>query len=324
MALAAFEPEVSVLVPCYNAERWIGPCLDSALAQDHPRFEVVVVDDGSTDNSLALLRSYGSRIRLESLDHRGGNAARNRLLELARGAWLQYLDADDYLLPGKLSRQTAAASGTDWDVVNSPVRLFYEATGDQRDVVIDPGADPALQFLQWAPFGTIGPLFRREALVRAGGWNEAQLCCQEHELFLRLISAGSRFGLVNTPLCVYRIHGSNSVSRKDPLRTVRERMRLSALMEARLRDTGALTEAHRAALAVARLETARSAYSRDPVFARELFQTVMAGGRRLWPRTPALPLRYQWAALVGGLDFAENLAARARGRFSSPESGQAA
>ena len=90
---------VSILIPCYNAERWIAQAIESALAQTWSEKEVIVVDDGSTDHSLEVIRQFDGRISWETGLNRGGNAARNRLLELARGEWLQYLDADDYLRP---------------------------------------------------------------------------------------------------------------------------------------------------------------------------------------------------------------------------------
>ncbi len=83
---------ISILIPCFKAERWIAQAIESALAQTWPEKEVIVVDDGSTDGSLEVIKSFGDRIRWETGPNRGGNAARNRLLELARGEWLQYLD----------------------------------------------------------------------------------------------------------------------------------------------------------------------------------------------------------------------------------------
>src|SRR5262245_42280315 len=95
---------VSILIPCYNAERWIAQAIESALAQTGVEKEVIVVDDGSTDRSLDVIRQFDGHIRWETGPNRGGGASRNRLLELARGNWLQYLDADDYLLPDKIAR----------------------------------------------------------------------------------------------------------------------------------------------------------------------------------------------------------------------------
>src|SRR3984957_14870258 len=117
-------PLVSILIPCYNAERWVAQAIESALRQTWPEKEIIVVDDGSTDASLAIIQSFGDRIRWETGPNRGGNVARNRLLDLARGEWLQYLDADDYLLPLKIERQVGfLREHPTCDVVYSPVLL---------------------------------------------------------------------------------------------------------------------------------------------------------------------------------------------------------
>jgi glycosyltransferase involved in cell wall biosynthesis len=80
---------VSILIPCYNAERWVAQAIETALAQAWPEKEIIVVDDGSQDGSLEVIKRFANRIRWETGPNRGGNVARNRLLELARGEWLQ-------------------------------------------------------------------------------------------------------------------------------------------------------------------------------------------------------------------------------------------
>jgi glycosyltransferase involved in cell wall biosynthesis len=103
---------VSILIPCFNAERWIGQAIESALAQTYSPTEIIVVDDGSTDRSLDIIKGFGQRIRWETGPNRGANATRNRLLTLARAPWLQYLDVDDYLLPDKVERQMSSEPST--------------------------------------------------------------------------------------------------------------------------------------------------------------------------------------------------------------------
>src|SRR5262249_4335435 len=98
-------PLVSILIPCFNAEHLVAQAIESALAQTWPAKEVIVVDDGSTDGSLKVIQRFDGFVRWETGPNRGGSAARNRLLELARGEWLQFLDADDYLRPGKIAHQ---------------------------------------------------------------------------------------------------------------------------------------------------------------------------------------------------------------------------
>ncbi|MCX6954347.1 MAG: glycosyltransferase family A protein, partial [Verrucomicrobia bacterium] len=101
-------PLVSVVIPCFNSARWLPATLDSVLAQTWPRVEIIVVDDGSRDDSLAVARRYASRgVRVESIANSGAAAARNHGLALARGDYLQFLDADDLLAPDKLEKQLA-------------------------------------------------------------------------------------------------------------------------------------------------------------------------------------------------------------------------
>jgi glycosyltransferase involved in cell wall biosynthesis len=121
---------VSILIPCFNAERWIGQAIEGALVQTHASSEIIVVDDGSSDGSLDVIKGFGKHIRWESGPNRGGNAARNQLLALARGSWLQYLDADDYLLPDKIERQIAfLGEHPDADIVYSPISLVFNYYG---------------------------------------------------------------------------------------------------------------------------------------------------------------------------------------------------
>src|SRR6266700_4344460 len=100
---------VSILIPAYNAEPWIGDTIRSALAQTWPRKEIVVVDDGSTDQTLRVARQFASQtVSIVTQENRGASAARNRALELCQGDYIQWLDADDLLSPDKVAKQMAA------------------------------------------------------------------------------------------------------------------------------------------------------------------------------------------------------------------------
>jgi len=106
-------PLVSILIPAYNAAQWIEETLHSALVQTHPNCEIIVVDDGSRDDTLERTRAFAqrhplARIRIESQENAGACAARNYALQLAQGDFIQYLDADDLLAPDKISLQLAA------------------------------------------------------------------------------------------------------------------------------------------------------------------------------------------------------------------------
>ena len=105
------QPVVSILIPCYNAAPWLRATLDSCLVQTWPHCEIILVDDGSTDDSVTLARAYESRgVRVLTQANRGAAAARNTARRAARGDYLQFLDADDLLAPEKIARQLARAA----------------------------------------------------------------------------------------------------------------------------------------------------------------------------------------------------------------------
>ena len=101
---------VSILIPCYNAEKWLQETIESALSQTWPNKEIIIVDDGSTDNSLKIARQYESNlVKVISQENKGAPAARNMALKHAQGDYIQWLDADDLLAPDKIEKQMEAA-----------------------------------------------------------------------------------------------------------------------------------------------------------------------------------------------------------------------
>ncbi len=301
-------PSVSILIPCHNSERWLGEALSSALAQTHPPLEVIVADDGSTDRSVAIAASFAPRVCLIRRPHCGGGAARNLLLEKARGDWLQFLDADDYLLPDKISRQLEAAQTQGADVVYSPMLIRDEQRGTET-LYQGASGDPVVDYIRWGPFQTSAMLWRRESLLTVGGWKLDQPVCQEHELILRLLRCGARFTCWPEAHTVYRQNHASSVSRRRPLDTIRQRMALTDELEHWLITQGRLCRKLRRELFIARMESARSSFPLDAVYARRLHRQALRAGWFFCVRSAALPLRYRLALALVGLDGAERLAA---------------
>src|SRR2546423_13130380 len=102
-------PLVSILIPAYNAQEWIGDTIQSALGQTWPATEIIIVDDGSKDQTLAMARRFASKkVTVVTQTNQGAAAARNRAFSMSQGEYIQWLDADDLLAPDKIARQIRA------------------------------------------------------------------------------------------------------------------------------------------------------------------------------------------------------------------------
>src|SRR6266478_3943573 len=102
--------KITIGIPVFNCETWVATAIQSALEQTWPDKEIIVVDDGSTDGSADICKSFGSRILFVQQPNRGGNAARNQVFKLSPGDWIQFLHADAYLKADKVRPQIAACS----------------------------------------------------------------------------------------------------------------------------------------------------------------------------------------------------------------------
>lgn len=230
---------VSILIPCFNAERFIAKAIESALRQDYAQIEVIVVDDGSTDGSLEAVARFESdpRFRFEAGPNRGGNAARNRLLSLAKGEFIQFLDADDLLDPRKISLCMKSMD----DDVDAVICGFIERRGNiERTVVPDDPGDDLPKWFARAGVVTTVPLHRKSCLQAAGGFDESLPCCQEYEMHLRLACRHwRRVARVIEPLCtIVKLPGSVS---SNEARVFSHQVQILRHVHAQLRDSGQLT-----------------------------------------------------------------------------------
>lgn len=309
---------LSILIPCYNSERWVGAAIESALAQTWPDKEIIVVDDGSTDSSLEVIRNFGDRIRWESVPNRGGGAARNLLLRLAHGEWVQYLDADDWLRPDKLALQVPALqawdSGGGIDVLYGPgTNEHHMARGIHTTTQRIPEPhDPWVLLARWWLPQTGAPLWRRQALLEVGGWTEDQPCCQEHELYLRLLMAGKKFRYHPAGGAVYRVWSEETLCRRDKGLTRRERRKITRRLETHLEATGQMTSERRWAINQARFELARMAWLTDRAEAAEIMAEVRRSELSFRPGEAAAPPPYRLAYRWFGFEGAERVAGAKR------------
>lgn len=210
------EPLVSIVIPCYNGESYIAEAINSALAQTYPHTEVVVIDDGSTDNSREVIGTFGDAIRWQAEPNRGGAAARNLGVSVCRGEFVQFLDADDVLLADKLSKQVPLAMA-------EPQMLAYTDhyfRGDAQQSRLRRGRtvtaqDPFIFVLEHRTLTVSGPLYPRSWLNQIGGFRDGMPASQEFEMNLRLgalmSSLDAQFVHIDEPLFeVRRRQGSVS------------------------------------------------------------------------------------------------------------------
>lgn len=186
---------VSVLVACRNGERWLRDAIDSALAQGGPELEVIVVDDHSTDASRAVAGSTGDRrVKVAASAGHGASAARNAAFALAQGDYIQYLDADDLLAPGKVAAQLEALRESPSRCVASGAWARFAADPREAMFVPEPvwrDCDPR-RFLaaSWLGGGMM-PVFAwltpRALVEEAGPWNESLSVNDDGEFFTRVL-----------------------------------------------------------------------------------------------------------------------------------------
>jgi len=200
---------VSIVMPCYNNEAFIKEAIDSAINQTYPHVEIILVDDGSKDRSVDILRSFGDKIQWESGLNQGAPIARNRGITLSRGKYIKFLDADDILLPDCIERQVIEASELAVDrqaiVYGDAIRIDRQGNRipSYPCQPRQPTVDPIEHILAYCPL-TSCPLHQKAYLEAIGGFDPTLTRGQEHDLHLRLVLSGVEFIHYSHPVYQYR------------------------------------------------------------------------------------------------------------------------
>jgi glycosyltransferase involved in cell wall biosynthesis len=180
-------PTVSVVIPTYNYARYVGDAIDSALAQTAPPLEVVVIDDGSTDDTPAVLAKYGDRIRAIRKENQGLSAARNTGIREARGEWVAFLDSDDAFHPRKLELQLAALAA-DPKLKLAATAAFSDEPVAWADI---PAAPPVVPVTAGAVavrtfFAPSSVLVRRDCFDAVGDFDTALRSVEDRDMWVRV------------------------------------------------------------------------------------------------------------------------------------------
>ena len=226
--------QVSVIIPAYNGDRYISAAIDSVLAQTYSEYEIIVVDDGSTDNTSEVVKQYGDRVNYLSQSNQGVAASRNLGLAAARGEYIAFLDQDDVFLPDKLSTQVALLDrDSTLGIVNSGWQIVDER-GKLKAAVQPWQQIPHLtqaNLIIWKPVFLGAMLFRRTWLERSKGFDTSLSQTPDVDLVMRLAAIDCPAAWVEQTTVQYRQHDANAS--KNTLLQARELNAITARFFAR-------------------------------------------------------------------------------------------
>lgn len=214
------DPLVSVIIPAYNAERYVAEAIDSVLAQTYPSREIIVVDDGSTDRTAEIVTGYGEAVRLVRQRNKGPAAARNTGIREARGEFIAFLDADDVWTRANLELQlTFLGAHPDHVLSYGWVRFFSgSVAGDLLETA--PCRDERPSGHVWADlirdtiWATGAAVLRASALSQVGLFDESLPIGEDYDLWLRLAAHG-KCGYVPYMVAAIRLH-DRSTTKTSP------------------------------------------------------------------------------------------------------------
>ena len=265
-------PTFSVVIPVYNGAGTIARAIESVLAQTYAASELIVVDDGSTDETARVVAEFGQRVTYLHQENAGVSAARNNGVRRAKGEWLAFLDADDWYYPDRLRwhaewirrdpsldfltgdydyrRLDGSLISRSMEITEAGVALLGKAQG-AREVVM--GLDEMAPFIE-NHFGDTHTLtVPRRTFLALGGYPLGRAVCEDVNFLIRLCARSRRVGVICEPMGVYLIH-PGSATRIDPLRA--QRLTVDALLplKAELADAArVIRQGYRGRLRRARL-----------------------------------------------------------------------
>lgn len=206
---------VSVIIPNYNYAEYLRQSIDSVLNQDYQAIEIIVVDDGSTDGSIEILRSYGTQIKVVEIANSGAPTARNFGLMNAHGYYIAYLDADDFWVKNKISSQVKRLLETQTELVYCKMTILDVATNTSTVSEEKREGNFKNEFLLHptrTPFPPSTTLMTRDLVARAGIWDTTFKSPAEDFDYYRRCAKFTDFAIVDEPLVFHRNHSKSLTS----------------------------------------------------------------------------------------------------------------
>jgi glycosyltransferase involved in cell wall biosynthesis len=215
---------VSILIPCYNSAQYISETLDSVLAQTYTKWECIIVDDHSTDNSVEIIndycQKYPQKFKLYTNPRKGACAARNTAFEKSKGEYIQYLDADDLLSPDKIESQIKLLDANEpYKMASSRWDFFYERPANHSidRYIYKSYENPILLLVDMWTKGEMMAnsawLSHRQLIKTAGVWNEKLLINQDGEFFCRVLYYATSIVFSPNGKVLYRKQNPDSITK---------------------------------------------------------------------------------------------------------------
>jgi glycosyltransferase involved in cell wall biosynthesis len=217
-------PTVSVIIPTYQRSHWVSEAIESVLAQTFKDYEIIVVNDGSTDNTVEVLNQFQDKIKIIEQENKGGSAARNIAIKNSQGLYIAFLDDDDLWLPSKLEKQIALLE------FNHKIGLIYSDMFWFNENGVFPNTKAQVSSLHlarlyWMHFLNLDSLtcpisstviVRRQALDEIGLFDESLTNCHDYDLWLR-IGEKWLFYYLDDPLTMHRLSDTNITKNRERL-----------------------------------------------------------------------------------------------------------
>ncbi len=205
----AEQPLVTIIVPTYNRRELVAQTIDSVLAQDYPNLELLVLDDGSTDGTPEVLERYArehpNRFRWDRHDNMGQARTLNRGFEMMRGEFVGYLSSDDLLLPGAITKLSAALVEDPEAVVVYPAFHMVNKLGEHISTMVPPEWSTAEALRLHNCIVNVGAIYRRRVIDEIGGWDPSYTYVADFDFFVRAGALGP-FRRLTEPLACWRAH----------------------------------------------------------------------------------------------------------------------
>ena len=218
--LSTRQPKVSVIIPAYNSAKYLPEAIASVWEQTYTNYEIILINDGSTDNTREVIKPYLKRIRYFEQENQGVSATRNRGIYLARGELIAFLDADDIFLPQKLAQQVAILDAQpDIGIVNSGFRLISETGAVIKDIERwhkIPDLTPEIWLLH-KPVLPSAMMFRKAWLLKVSGFDPRFFASEDVDIVLRMVIWGCQSTWLKEIVVLYRQH-ETSASWRNPIR----------------------------------------------------------------------------------------------------------